>query len=115
MIVLDTNVISEAMKPQPNAAVRAWLNQQVAETSTSPSSPSLNAVGDCRAAGRTAQEAFFVNCGELENPADQRARGLLVAEVGVAPATPFEFVVIRIGVSDNALELSETGRVEATS
>jgi predicted nucleic acid-binding protein len=32
MIVLDTNVISEAMKPQANPAVRAWLNEQVAET-----------------------------------------------------------------------------------
>ena len=32
MIVLDTNVISEAMKPEPNPAVRAWLNQQLAET-----------------------------------------------------------------------------------
>ena len=32
MIVLDTNVISEAMKPEPNPAVRAWLNEQVAET-----------------------------------------------------------------------------------
>jgi PIN domain len=32
MIVLDTNVISEAMKPEANRAVRAWLNEQVAET-----------------------------------------------------------------------------------
>jgi hypothetical protein len=32
MIVLDTNVISEAMKPLQNQAVRAWLNEQVAET-----------------------------------------------------------------------------------
>ncbi len=32
MIVLDTNVISEAMKPAPNPSVRAWLNDQVAET-----------------------------------------------------------------------------------
>ena len=32
MIVLDTNVISEAMKPEPNPAVRAWLNEQLAET-----------------------------------------------------------------------------------
>jgi toxin FitB len=32
MIVLDTNVVSEAMKPMPNAAVRAWLNEQAAET-----------------------------------------------------------------------------------
>jgi predicted nucleic acid-binding protein len=32
MIVLDTNVISEAMKPEPDVAVRAWLNDQAAET-----------------------------------------------------------------------------------
>lgn len=32
MIVLDTNVVSEAMKPDPDAAVRAWLNEQAAET-----------------------------------------------------------------------------------
>lgn len=32
MIVLDTNVISEAMKPEPHPAVRAWLNDQAAET-----------------------------------------------------------------------------------
>ena len=32
MIVLDTNVVFEAMKPQANSAVRAWLNAQVAET-----------------------------------------------------------------------------------
>lgn len=32
MIVLDTNVVSEAMKPQPHPAVRAWLNNQAAET-----------------------------------------------------------------------------------
>ena len=32
MIVLDTNVVSEAMKPEPDAAVRAWLNEQAAET-----------------------------------------------------------------------------------
>lgn len=32
MIVLDTNVVSEAMKPEPHPVVRAWLNDQVAET-----------------------------------------------------------------------------------
>jgi toxin FitB len=32
MIVLDTNVVSEAMKPEPNKAVRAWLNDQAPET-----------------------------------------------------------------------------------
>ena len=32
MIVLDTNVVSEAMKPQPHPGVRAWLNAQAVET-----------------------------------------------------------------------------------
>lgn len=32
MIVLDTNVVSEAMKPEPSPAVSAWLDQQAAET-----------------------------------------------------------------------------------
>jgi predicted nucleic acid-binding protein len=32
MIVLDTNVVSEAMKPNPHPDVRAWLNEQAAET-----------------------------------------------------------------------------------
>ena len=32
MIILDTNVVSEAMKPQPHPAVRAWLNAQAAQT-----------------------------------------------------------------------------------
>ena len=32
MIVLDTNVVSEAMKPEPDASVMIWLDDQVAET-----------------------------------------------------------------------------------
>lgn len=32
MIILDTDVVSEAMKPEPDATVRAWLNEQTAET-----------------------------------------------------------------------------------
>ncbi len=32
MIVLDTNVVSEAMKPSAHPAVSSWLNAQVAET-----------------------------------------------------------------------------------
>lgn len=32
MILLDTNVISEAMKPRPHATVQAWLDEQAAET-----------------------------------------------------------------------------------
>jgi len=32
MIVLDTNIISEMMKPAPHPAVHIWLNDQVEET-----------------------------------------------------------------------------------
>ena len=32
MILLDTNVVSEAMKPEPDQAVRNWLDEQAAET-----------------------------------------------------------------------------------
>lgn len=32
MILLDTNVVSEGMKPQPDPAVRDWLDAQAAET-----------------------------------------------------------------------------------
>jgi len=32
MIILDTNVVSEPMKPHAHPAVVAWLDQQVAET-----------------------------------------------------------------------------------
>jgi predicted nucleic acid-binding protein len=32
MIVLDTNVVSEPMKPYGNPAVHAWLDRQAAET-----------------------------------------------------------------------------------
>jgi toxin FitB len=32
VILLDTNVVSEAMKPEPNPAVRNWLDEQSAET-----------------------------------------------------------------------------------
>lgn len=32
MIVLDTNVVSEAMKPDPDPTVRDWLDAQAAET-----------------------------------------------------------------------------------
>ena len=37
MIVLDTNVVSEAMKPEPHPAVQSWLNEQAAETLYLPS------------------------------------------------------------------------------
>jgi phage tail sheath protein FI len=59
-------------------------------------------------AGKAAEEAFFVKCDEELNPPEARDNGQLLAVVGVAPAQPFEFVVLRVGRVNNAFEISET-------
>jgi phage tail sheath protein FI len=66
-------------------------------------------------AGRTADEAFFVRCGEAENTPDDTARGRLNAEIGVAPARPFEFIIVRVGVTDNMLEIADSGFREVSA
>lgn len=57
--------------------------------------------------GATADAAFFVKCDEANNPPDERNNGRLLAEVGVAPSQPFEFIVLRIGRANNEFEISE--------
>ncbi|MEU3774909.1 phage tail sheath C-terminal domain-containing protein [Streptomyces sp. NPDC032472] len=47
-------------------------------------------------AGDTEDEAFFVRCDEHLNPVRSQGLGRLVAEVGVAPAQPLEYLVLRI-------------------
>jgi uncharacterized protein len=66
-------------------------------------------------AGKSARAAFFVRCDETNNPPAQRAEGEMLAEVGVAPAKPFEFVVLRVGRVDNQFEVSEAGSVGGVS
>jgi phage tail sheath protein FI len=46
--------------------------------------------------GATEAEAFFVRCDEELNPPRVVDRGELIAEVGVAPAEPMEFLVVRL-------------------
>lgn len=54
--------------------------------------------------GETADAAFFVKCDAETNPPDQRERGDVVTEIGLAPNAPAEFIVIRVtqreGVAD---------------
>jgi hypothetical protein len=47
-------------------------------------------------AGSSEHEAFFVRCDEALNPAWSQQLGRVVAEVGVAPAQPLEYLVLRI-------------------
>ncbi len=46
--------------------------------------------------GATLGEAFFVRCDASTNPPALRDSGRVMAEVGLAPAVPFEFVVARL-------------------
>jgi len=59
-------------------------------------------------AGASREEAFFVKCDEENNPPGERDRGRMVADVGVAPSQPFEFVVLRVGRTDNEFEITES-------
>jgi uncharacterized protein len=66
-------------------------------------------------AGDAPEQAFFVRCDETNNPPEQRDAGRLLADVGVAPAKPFEFVVVRVGRTENDFELRETSAAEGAS
>ncbi len=46
--------------------------------------------------GAKEEEAFFVRCDDALNPRAHLDLGRLVAEIGVAPAEPLEFIVIRL-------------------
>jgi phage tail sheath protein FI len=61
-------------------------------------------------AGETAEEAFFVSCDEDNNPPSAAGLGQLIAEVGVAPVRPAEFVIFRIGRTEGQLEIAELER-----
>jgi hypothetical protein len=56
--------------------------------------------------GATAAESYFVRCDDVTTPFEARDNGRLIALVGVAPAAPCEFIVLRIGQERNALSVS---------
>jgi phage tail sheath protein FI len=58
-------------------------------------------------AGNTAEDAFFVKCDQLNNPLSSTSVGRMIAEVGVAPTQPAEFVIFRIGRTADTLEVTE--------
>jgi phage tail sheath protein FI len=58
--------------------------------------------------GATEEEAFFVRCDETNNPRYVADAGRLIAEVGLAPAEPLEFIVLQLARGgDGALTLKE--------
>lgn len=58
-------------------------------------------------AGSSTSDAFFVKIDEQNNPPELADQGRLLVEVGVAPAIPAEFVVFRIGLVMDKLEITE--------
>lgn len=47
-------------------------------------------------AGDTEQTSFFVRCDDALNPPQSQAQGRLITEIGVAPSSPLEYLVLRI-------------------
>lgn len=46
--------------------------------------------------GGTAEQAFYVKCDDETNPPEVQEAGMVITEIGLAPATPNEFVVVRL-------------------
>jgi len=59
--------------------------------------------------GAAANEAFYVKCDEGNNLPPDRDAGRMLAEVGVAPSRPFEFIILRVGRVHNEFEITEAG------
>ncbi|NVD97965.1 phage tail sheath C-terminal domain-containing protein [Massilia sp. BJB1822] len=58
-------------------------------------------------AGGTPDAAYALRCDESNNPQAERDNGRLHCDIAVAPVIPYEFVVLRLGRSDNTLDVSE--------
>jgi len=61
-------------------------------------------------AGATDDESFFVRCDETLNPPSVVDEGKLIVEVGIAPAEPLEFIVLRIERDGDGTLTVETTR-----
>jgi hypothetical protein len=66
-------------------------------------------------AGATAAAAFQVVCDDSNNPPTTEAMGELFVDLGLAPSTPFEFVLLRLGRSTDSLDIQERGVLPAGS
>lgn len=98
-----------------------WLKTGMADVVFEPSTPQLwqrvrhRIAAYCAELARTgalagdsAGEAFFVKCDAETNPPESRDAGRLVAEVGLAPSVPAEFVVVRITQDASGIAMTGT-------
>jgi len=109
MIRRTLNIISQWVVFEPNSAVTR-NKFQVAISSYLAALWTRGAL-----AGATQEQAFFVKCDEENNPGSQRNNGQLLAEIGVAPSIPFEFVIVRVGLQENELNINEIRSVASAA
>jgi hypothetical protein len=57
--------------------------------------------------GASPDEAYRVICDDTTTPPEARAEGRLIAEVAVAPTTPYEFILLNLGFTLDELTISE--------
>ena len=57
--------------------------------------------------GNTAEEAYQVRCDAVTTSPQDEAEGRIIVEVRVAPTVPYEFIVIRLGLTTDELQVSE--------
>jgi len=62
--------------------------------------------------GRTAADAYYVQCNARTNPKEVIEAGQVVAEIGLAPTTPCEFVVVRLIYGTSGVSISGPTRPE---
>ena len=57
--------------------------------------------------GTSPSEAFYIKCDEETNPPEIRDAGKVVTEIGLAPAIPGEFIVVRITQNSSGVAIAE--------
>jgi uncharacterized protein len=89
--------------------LQRWLDLNMSWVSFEPNTPVLwiritreitaylNQIwSDGGLAGQTAEQTFYVKCDGETNPPEVREAGQVITEIGLAPAVPSEFIVVRI-------------------
>jgi uncharacterized protein len=57
--------------------------------------------------GQTRDEAFYVKCDEETNPSESVELGNVITEIGLAPNSPAEFIIVRIIHNVSAVEITQ--------
>lgn len=65
--------------------------------------------------GPSAPAAYQVVCDATNNPPTTQAAGQLLVHIALAPSVPFEYVLLRLGRSDDSLDVQERGALAAGS